>query len=108
MAKYVFAYHGGGMPESEEEQAKHMAAWGEWMGAHEAAFADMGAPTSIAKTVSPDGVADGGGANPITGYGLIEAADIDAACEIAKGCPIVVLSGGTVEVAETFEIPSMG
>ena len=31
MAKYLFTYHGGGMPESEQEQAKHMAAWGEWM-----------------------------------------------------------------------------
>ena len=104
MAKYIFAYHGGGMPESEEEQAQHMAAWGEWMGSIGEAFVDMGAPTSIAKTVSRDGVADGGGANPVSGYGLVEAADIDAATEMAKGCPVVVLGGGTVEVAETFEI----
>jgi hypothetical protein len=32
MTKYLFTYFGGGMPDSEEEQAKHMAAWGEWMG----------------------------------------------------------------------------
>ena len=104
MTKYVFAYHGGGMPESEAEQAEHMAAWGEWFGAHGASFTDMGAPTAAAKTVSQDGVADGGGANPISGYGIVEAADIDAACAIAAGCPIVSLSGGSVQVAETFEV----
>ena len=108
MPKYVLAYHGGGMPESEEEQAKHMAAWESWMGSHSDAFVDMGAPTGQAKTVSTGGgVADGGGVNPLTGYGLIEASDLDAAVEIAKGCPIVTMSDGTVEVAETFEIPSM-
>ena len=105
MTKYLFAYHGGGMPDTEEESAKVMAAWGEWMGSHEAAFVDMGAPTSIAKTVDPNGVSDGGGSNPVTGYGIVEAADIDAACVIAAGCPIVTLSDGTVEVAETFTIP---
>jgi hypothetical protein len=104
MPKYIFAYHGGGMPESEEEQAQHMAAWGQWMGSLGASMVDPGAPTSIAKTVTQGGVADGGGANPVSGYGLVEAADIDAAAEMAKGCPIVTLSGGSVEVAETFEI----
>jgi hypothetical protein len=104
MAKYLFTYHGGGMPESEEEQAKHMAAWGEWMGATGAAFVDMGAPVGAVKTVGADSVTDGGGANPVGGYGLVEAADLDAACEIAKGCPVVTLSGGTVQVGETFEV----
>jgi len=104
MPKYVFAYHGGGMPESEEEGARHMAAWGEWMGSIGEAFVDMGAPCSIAKTVTRQGVSDGGGANPLSGYGLVEAADIEAAVEMAKGCPIVTLSDGSVEVAETFEI----
>ncbi len=104
MTKFLFAYHGGGMPDSEEEQAKHMAAWGDWMGSNSAAFVDMGAPTSVAKTVGSDGVTDGAGPNPVTGYGIIEADDIDAACTIAAGCPVVTLGGGTVEVAETFEV----
>ena len=108
MPKYLFSYHGGGMPESEEEQAKHMAAWGEWMGAHENAWVDMGAPVGAVTTVGTDGHAEGGGANPVGGYGIIEAPDMATACEIAKGCPVVTLSGGTVEVGETFEIPDMG
>jgi hypothetical protein len=104
MPKYLFTYHGGGMPESEAEQAKHMAAWGEWMGANATAFVDMGAPVGAIKTVGTNGATDGGGANPVGGYGLVEASDIDAACAIAKGCPVVTLSGGTVEVGETFEV----
>ena len=104
MQKYLFTYHGGGMPESEEEQAKHMAAWGEWMGAHAVAFSDMGAPTGAIRTVGPEGDTDGGGANPVTGYSIVQAVDLAAACNIARGCPIVTLSGGTVEVGETFEV----
>lgn len=104
MPKYLFAYHGGEMPESEEEQARHSAAWGAWMGANSDAFVDMGAPVGAIATVSTAEVVDGGGANPIGGYGLVEAPDMAAAIEIAKGCPVITLSGGSVEVGETFEI----
>jgi hypothetical protein len=43
----------------------------------------------------------GGG---VGGYGVIEAPDFDTAVQIAKGCPVITLSGGTVEVGETFEV----
>lgn len=104
MPKYLFTYHGGGMPESEAEQAEHMAAWGAWMGGNAGAFVDMGAPCGAVSTVTGDGSSEGGGANPVGGYGLVEAADMAAACELAKGCPVVTLSGGSVQVGETFEI----
>lgn len=104
MQKYLFSYHGGGMPDDEAEQAKHMAAWGEWMGAHQIAFSDMGAPCGAVRTVGADGDTDGGGPNPVTGYGIIQAVDMAAACNIARGCPVVTLGGGTVEVGETFEV----
>ena len=44
-------------------------------------------------------VTDGGGANPLTGYSIIEAKDLDDAVRLSKGCPIL-LSGGSIEVAE--------
>jgi len=66
----------------------------------------MGAPTGASMTVTSTGNADGGGVNPISGYGLINADNIEAACAIAAGCPIIA-NGGSVEVAETFEIPGM-
>ncbi len=68
-----------------------------------AAIIDGGNPTGQAKTVGTNGVVDGGGLNPITGYSLIDAPSLDAAVAMAGGCP-VLKSGGTVEVAETFDM----
>jgi hypothetical protein len=104
MPKYVLAYHGGKMAEGEAAQAAAMAAWGAWFGALGDAVVDGGAPTGAAKTIVANGSETaGGGANPITGYSLINATDLDAAVSLAKGCPILA-NGGSVEVAETIEM----
>ena len=99
MAKYLFVYHGGSHPETDEEVAAVMDAWGAWMGSLGEALVDGGAPTVALNTVSSDGVTDGGGANPVTGYSFYEADDLEAAIKAAQGCPILD-AGGTVEVAE--------
>ena len=104
MSKYLLVYHGGGMPESEQEQAETMAAWGAWFGSLGDAVVDGGNPVGPSKTVKPDGsVAGDGGANPASGYSLIEASSIEEATEKAKGCPILKI-GGTVEVAEAIDV----
>lgn len=104
MAKFVLAYHGGGMAETEEEQAKVMAAWGAWMESLGSALTDPGNPAGASKTINADGsVADGGGANPLTGYTLISAGSLDEAVTLAKGNPIFA-SGGSVEVVEAIEM----
>ncbi len=101
MAKYLLVYHGGGMPEGEEAQAKVMEAWGAWFQNLGPALVDGGNPVSQTRTVASGGVSDGGGSNPSTGYSLIEADNIDSAVALAQGCP--VLGGGaSIEVAETF------
>ncbi|WP_164116460.1 YciI family protein [Sphingorhabdus sp. Alg239-R122] len=102
MPKYIFAYHGGKPPETPEEGEKVMAAWGEWLGGMGDAVVDGGNPAGPSKTVSASGVADDGGANPLSGYSLVNAPDMDAAIEMAKGCP--VLNHGTVEVCEAVEM----
>jgi len=104
MAKYLYVYHGGGMPESEEEQAKAMDAWGAWMGSLGAAMIDGGNPVSQSYTVNPDkSVTENGGANPASGYSLVEASSVEDALEKAKGCPILQ-HGGTIEVAEAVDM----
>lgn len=103
MAKYLFVYHGGSAPTDPAEQEAEMAKWGAWFGELGAAVLDGGNPVGQSKTVTAAGVSDDGGANPASGYSLIEASDYDDACAKAKGCPIVA-QGGAVEVAETFEI----
>ena len=102
MPKFVFAYHGGKPPESPEEGEKVMAAWGAWFETLGSAVVDGGAPVGVSKTVSAGGVADGGGSNPLSGYSIVNADNIDAAVEMAKGCPI--LDGGSVEVAEAMDM----
>lgn len=102
MAKFLLVYHGGGMPEDPDEGAKVMAAWGAWFGSLGPAIVDQGNPIAQAKSVAADGsVGDGGGANPATGYSIIEADSLDAAVEAAKRNPLLA-SGGSIEVAETF------
>lgn len=100
MTKYLLGYHGGGMPETPEEGDKVMKAWNSWMGTLGPALVDGGNPSAAAKTIAASGkVSDGGGANPLTGYSIIEAKDLDDAVRLAKGCPILI-SGGSIEVAE--------
>lgn len=103
MPKFLYVYHGGSVPETEADQQRVMAAWGAWMEGLGASLVDGGAPVGMSKTVSTGGVADDGGANPASGYSMVEAADHDAAAEMAKGCPILE-DGGSVEVAEIHQM----
>lgn len=103
MNKYMLAYHGGGMPDTPEEGAKVMKAWNDWYGSLGDKLADGGAPLGRSMTVSSNSVEEGGGANPLSGYTLVNADSHEAACEIAKGCPILV-DGGTVEVCEILDM----
>jgi hypothetical protein len=104
MAKYALIYHGGSSPETEEEGAAVMAAWGAWMQGLGSALVDQGNPFGSATTINSDGsTTDGGGANPASGYSLVDADSLEAAVVLAKDCPIFA-GGGSVEVAETLDM----
>ncbi len=104
MAKYLFVYHGGSHPETEEEVAAVMDAWGSWLGGLGAAVVDGGNPVGKSSTVRPDGSVSGdGGANPVSGYGIFDASDRDDAIAKAKGCPILQ-AGGSVELADIIDM----
>jgi len=104
MAKYLFVYHGGENPDTEEEVAQVLDEWGAWFGTMGAAVIDGGNPVGMSSTVSPDGsVTDNGGANPASGYSLIEASDLDDAIAKARGCPILK-AAGSVELAEAIDM----
>jgi len=104
MAKYLLIYHGGGMPEGADEQAKVMAAWGAWFQEAGGKITDPGNPVGQTRTISSDGsVAHEHSAPTASGYSILEAASMDEAVAIAKRCP--VLGGGaSIEVAETFNV----
>ena len=103
MANYVLAYTGGGMPETEEEQAQVMAAWGAWYAALGEAIVDGGNPFGPSATIATDGSVSPGGASGLSGYTILRAASLDEATEMGKGCPVLT-SDGTVEVYETFDV----
>jgi len=104
MPDFMLIYHGGGMPETPEEGEKAMAEWGKWMETHAKSLKDPGNPVGKSKTVSASGTTDGGGSNPTSGYTVVTADSIDAACKIASSNPILQSPDGTVEVAEIMEM----
>ena len=104
MGKFVLIYTGGGMPESEEEQAAVMAAWGAWYEGLGASITDGGNPFGASKNVSSNGVSDGAvGSPPATGYTIIAADSLDDAVAKVGNHPHIGY-GGQVSVFETFEM----
>ncbi len=105
MATFLITTHGGAMPESEEEGAALMAAWGEWMGSLGDSLANPGAPLGATKSVATDGsVTDGAGTDAPSGYMILSADSLDAAVTLAKGCPHLGGFGGSLVVYETVDM----
>jgi hypothetical protein len=102
MPRYLLAYHGGHVDETPAGIKTVMEAFGTWFAELGPALADPGNPVGRTCTVDHNGnVSDGGGANPVSGYSIIEAASIEEAIDMVKRGPIVQ-GGRSVEVAETF------
>jgi len=80
-----------------------MAKWKTWIGALGDAAVNPGTSLGKSKIVSSAGVSDDGGANPMSGFSIVKADNMDAALEMAKRCPFLDL-GGTLEVAEVMEM----
>ena len=104
MTNFVLLYTGGGMPESEAEQAEVMGAWGAWYEKMGAAVVDGGNPFGAAKKVTDAGVGEGGVSSPpVTGYTIISADSLDAAVAAVGDHPHLKY-GGQVSVHETFQM----
>jgi hypothetical protein len=102
MANYVFVYSGGkGVSVDEAERTAQYAQWGRWFEALDSAVVDGGVATGTAKTVGPGGSISDCGSRGITGYSIVSADSLDAAVELAKGCPVLEI-GGAVDVYEAI------
>ena len=102
MGKYVFAYKGGGVPESEEEGARLMQAWMAWLGGLGDDTLDAGNPFGGSAAVTAGG-SNGAAGSALSGYSIVSASSLDDAVAKAAGCPIFA-SGGGVDVYETLEM----
>ena len=102
MHKYLFVFYGGLTPDTSTpaQQKKEMDAWMGWFGKMGKAVVQNGGPAMPGKIVSKSGVR-AIGKDPVTGYSIIQAKDLAAAVEMAKGCPSIP-EGGKVAVYETM------
>ena len=107
MGKYLLLYTVGNTnpPQTVAERAAVMQAWMDWFGRLGSAVADAGNPTSpLGKTVASNGSVSGVPAGLIVGgYSILAADSLDAAVDMAKGCPQLD-AGGDVQVFETFDV----
>lgn len=103
MPQFIIAYRGGTAPKTPEQGAAQMADWQQWVADLGDAIVHPGQPLTGSKTVTESGVRDTDVADRLTGYSLVEAANLDAALTMARSCPFVRV--GALEVAQ---LRSMG
>ena len=61
-------------------------------------------PFKDTHTVKSDGTATAGSTTTMSGFTIIETDSMEAALEIAKGCPFLDI-GGSLEVSELMQMP---
>jgi hypothetical protein len=116
MSKFMFIFRGGGIvvqpPPSPAEIGAHLAKWTAWVdGLAKAGHTESHPPPleNGGKTVrwSSKTVTDGPYAEAkdlVSGFLMISATSLDAAVELARGCPIYEYNG-SVEVRPFMVIP---
>jgi len=94
MKRFVYLYIGGKPPEDAAEGKKLMAAWEAWFGMLGESLVDMGSILGDRNTVGAPA------ATNVTGYTVVQAADMQAAMALAKNCPLG--PGESLEVLEAM------
>ena len=111
MPTYLFVYHAPmtpaeAAPPSPEQMEAVMGEWNAWAGKVGDGMVDFGAPLAGGTRVSRDGTAPS--TREVAGYSLIEAADFDAALELARNHPHLTMPGGCeIEIHEAQAVPGM-
>lgn len=101
MANFIIIYHAPTKEfSSPEEGQAHRVKWMDWIKELGDVMVNPGTPLGKSMIVSSEGVSETD--KGMTGYTVVEAADLDAAVEISKGCPY--LDMGPVEVAEMMSM----
>ena len=101
MSKYVLAFRG--QPDRQPARDENEA-WGTWLGGLGAKIVDPGNRVGQVERLNAEPAGSAAG-EVLTGYVVVDAADLNAATVLARGCP-GLKSGVSVEVAET--VPMAG
>jgi len=108
MPQYMMVYKGQATDVadmSEEEAGAVMAKWGAWMAKVGPALADVGTPFGPASSLVDDG--SSGTAHSLTGYSIVEAADMGEAQGLADGHPYLSEGKGdyAIDIYEMMPVP---
>jgi hypothetical protein len=108
MAQYMLIYKGEATDMADmtpEEGAEVMAKWGAWMEGIGSSLTDIGSPFAPGTSVVDDGST--GAAISLTGYSIVEAADLDGAKALTNGHPYLSEGKGnySIEVYELMPVP---
>ena len=96
MPKFLVTYVGGGMPHDTELMAQARAAFGAWLAETGDAVTDPGAPVrTVARLAAGEPAAEA----EVSGFSIVEAADVEAAKALLSSHPFIG-RGGTLQVSE--------
>lgn len=110
MPKFMIVYKGEATDMADmtqEEMQAVMGKWAAWMEGVGPALADVGAPFGPNASVVDDGTS--GTAVSLSGYSILEAADLDAAEALTAGHPYLSEGKGdyAIDLYELMPVPMM-
>lgn len=105
MTRYLVTYETAGgavsqLAHTEGDVQSEVAAWTRWAAEAGESVVDLGAPLGAARIVGAGGSVDLG--PRISGYSLVDAADLDGAVALISGHPHLRL--GSINVFETISL----
>jgi hypothetical protein len=108
MSQYIMIYKGESTDTADmtEEQASEvMAKWGAWIGTVGEALVDIGSPLGQGVSLVDDGSTTAPVA--LAGYSIVEAANLEAAQDLADGHPFLSEGAGNfaIEIFEMMPVP---
>ena len=102
MAQFGLLYIGEPQFATPEEGQAHFKQYMDWLNGLGEAVVNRGIPMGPPTRVSEEGVSSEERADRLTGLTIVEAADMEAALEIAKRCPYIEVAA--LDVVQIFEM----
>lgn len=96
-------YHRQGVSKAYSKGQQHFAKYKQWLAGLGSAAVSPANPLKGTHTVKSDGSVLPVSTTAMSGYTVVEAESIDAALDMAKGCPFLEI-GGSLEVSELMQM----
>lgn len=105
MTQFIITYLGGNQPETPDEGRAHFAKYMQWINGLGDKVTSAMNPLKDTQHVLPDGSVDAAFGTKMSGFTIIEVANMEEALAITKACPFLEI-GGSLEVSELVQMPS--